>query len=247
MRLASRAIRILAGLTTAVLAMSPGDAAAACTGDCDGDGRVAINEIIRGVNIAIGIADLDACAAMDANGDDGVSIDELITAVNHGLDGCPGTGSPTATPSGGPPPSATPTATEAPGLPPTNADDLAVWLRAGDYLDWNHESGIHPSTGPHFGRVRTFLNSPLFASLEDERLSHPAGAAAVKELYGTSGSEVRGWSVSVKLQDASADGNGWYWFEAFDDKVYTSSVGAQGCTGCHSLGRDFVRIPFPLQ
>ncbi len=246
MRAASRAIRILAWLTTA-LATSPAQAMAVCSGDCDGDGSVSINEIISGVNIAIALADLDLCAAIDADGDGSVSISELITAVNHGLDGCPGTETATATPSGTPGALPTPTATEASALPPTNADDLVVWLRAGNYLGWRHESGIHASAGPHFGRVRTFLNPALFASLDDGQLSHPAGAAAVKELYGGSGSEVRGWSVTVKLQDESANGNGWYWFEGFDDTVYASGIGVQGCAGCHSLGSDFVRIPFPLQ
>ena len=68
----------------------------------------------------------------------------------------------------------------------------------------------------------------------------------MKELYGSSGSTVRGWSVMVKLQDDSDAGNGWYWYEAFNTFT-TDGIGHTGCTTCHSAGRDFIRIPFPLE
>lgn len=60
-----------------------------CVGDCDGEGTVAINELILGVNIALGSADVSQCEAMDPNGNGEVSINELISAVNNALDGCP--------------------------------------------------------------------------------------------------------------------------------------------------------------
>jgi hypothetical protein len=63
-------------------------AAGACTGDCDGDGEVAINEAIRGVNIALGNAPVGDCAQFDANGDGSVAVNELIAAVAAVLDGC---------------------------------------------------------------------------------------------------------------------------------------------------------------
>ena len=58
-----------------------------CVGDCDANGTVAINELIVGVNIALGLAARAACAAFDPNGD-GVSIDELIRGVSNALTGC---------------------------------------------------------------------------------------------------------------------------------------------------------------
>ena len=61
-----------------------------CFGDCNGDGSVSINELIRGVNIALGTADLDSCEAMDSDGDGIVAISELIRAVNAALLGCVG-------------------------------------------------------------------------------------------------------------------------------------------------------------
>ena len=62
--------------------------ASSCVGDCDGDGSVAINELIRGVNIALGDAPLTDCGSFDANGDGAVAINELIQAVNSALNGC---------------------------------------------------------------------------------------------------------------------------------------------------------------
>jgi DNA-binding beta-propeller fold protein YncE len=60
-----------------------------CTGDCNGNGTVAINELIVGVNIALGNSPVSACAAFDANGNGAVTINELIAAVNAALNGCP--------------------------------------------------------------------------------------------------------------------------------------------------------------
>ena len=51
-------------------------------GDCDGDGRVTIDELILGVNIALGAQPVTACPAFDTDFSGNVSIDELIAAVN---------------------------------------------------------------------------------------------------------------------------------------------------------------------
>ncbi|MBX3027441.1 hypothetical protein KF840_21290 [bacterium] len=59
-----------------------------CVGDCNGDGMVAINELITGVNIALGATPLSACPSFDVNGDNMVGINELITAVNNALGSC---------------------------------------------------------------------------------------------------------------------------------------------------------------
>ncbi len=61
---------------------------APCPGDCSGDGEVAVNELIVGVNIALGNAPASTCPAFDRNGDGSVSIAELIAAVNAALNGC---------------------------------------------------------------------------------------------------------------------------------------------------------------
>jgi K319-like protein/Regulator of Chromosome Condensation (RCC1) repeat protein/regulator of chromosome condensation (RCC1) repeat-containing protein len=63
----------------------------ACIGDCNADGRVSVDELIRGVNIALGTLDVDACPSVDRNADGAVSISELIAAVGAALNACPPT------------------------------------------------------------------------------------------------------------------------------------------------------------
>lgn len=61
---------------------------AACVGDCDGGGSVTVDEIVRGVNIALGTAAADDCPAFDGDGSGSVTVDEVVTAVNSALNGC---------------------------------------------------------------------------------------------------------------------------------------------------------------
>jgi hypothetical protein len=49
---------------------------------------VSIDELIKGVSVAIGAAPLSVCGAFDTNMDDAVTIDEVIGAVNAALSGC---------------------------------------------------------------------------------------------------------------------------------------------------------------
>ncbi len=60
-----------------------------CYGDCNGNGAVAINELVIAVNIALGNATVDACSIADDDGNGQVSISELVKAVNRALYGCP--------------------------------------------------------------------------------------------------------------------------------------------------------------
>lgn len=61
----------------------------ACTGDCNGEDEVTVDEIITGVSVALGNTAVETCYALDANDDAEVTVDEIITAVNHALNGCP--------------------------------------------------------------------------------------------------------------------------------------------------------------
>jgi hypothetical protein len=69
-----------------------GSAGIACQGDCNDNGVVSVDEIIRGVVIATGALEVGNCPAFDANGDGRVSINELIGAIAKALEGCTGTG-----------------------------------------------------------------------------------------------------------------------------------------------------------
>lgn len=132
---------------------------------------------------------------------------------------------------------------------PTEPAALQAWLAARSYEEWQAERAPHPSSGPHGGKVRTFVSASLAGSLA-AGVDHPRGAAAVKELYG-SGAEVTGWAVSVKLADDSADGDGWYWYEVFSTAPGApadyAGVGLDLCSDCHVAGEDYVLIPYPLQ
>ena len=85
--------------------IGPTGALAQCVGDCDGDGMVRIAEIIRGVSVALGRADITDCAPLDRNRDDRVTVAELVLAVKNAIGGCPETMTPTLVE-----PSETPTA-----------------------------------------------------------------------------------------------------------------------------------------
>jgi hypothetical protein len=69
----------------------------ACAGNCDGSPAVTVDELIRGVNIALGILPVDACPSFDINGTGDVTVEELIRAVGNALNGC-GALPPTALP-----------------------------------------------------------------------------------------------------------------------------------------------------
>src|SRR5437879_732760 len=103
---------LLAGAFVAILAAP----ARACTGDCNGNGTVTVDELLHGVDIALGKLPLSGCAAFDTNGDGRVMIDELLSGVGGALGGCPPTPTPTATASATP--SATPTITPTANQPP---------------------------------------------------------------------------------------------------------------------------------
>ena len=78
----------VAVLGAALTVLSARPAAAQCAGDCDGDGEVAINELIIGVNIALGFSEVLDCPSFDTNTDGSVAVNELISGVNALLNGC---------------------------------------------------------------------------------------------------------------------------------------------------------------
>lgn len=133
---------------------------------------------------------------------------------------------------------------------PTSSAELFAYVQSGVYRAFAAESGVHPSAGPHGGSVRTFVNDVLAGSLAAGGATHPAGAAAVKELYAADRTTLTGWAVEVKAAPDSDGGRGWYWYEVFstsDGSRPIEGFGNASCTGCHAQGLDYVRIPYPLQ
>ena len=60
-----------------------------CIGDCNGDGNVPVDELIKGVNIALGNTQPSACSQGVPSGTT-VDIALLVKAVNAALNGCGG-------------------------------------------------------------------------------------------------------------------------------------------------------------
>jgi len=57
-------------------------------GNCDHNGTVTIDELVKGVDIVLGSFPLDNCPEFDCNGNGEVTVDCLVKAVNHALNGC---------------------------------------------------------------------------------------------------------------------------------------------------------------
>ena len=66
-------------------------AQALCAGDCNGDGLVGVDEVVRYVTLALGTNQYRVCPPGDVNGDRSVTVDELLQAVGSTLEGCPAT------------------------------------------------------------------------------------------------------------------------------------------------------------
>src|ERR1700675_3615440 len=80
----------LPGAVAAVMVLlHPTTLCAACVGDCNADGMVTVDELLQGVNIALGNAPATGCSALDVNNDGEVTINALLAGVNAKLNGCP--------------------------------------------------------------------------------------------------------------------------------------------------------------
>src|SRR5579862_3113320 len=125
------------GVLVSMLVVADARATRACVGDCNGDGQVAIAELIVGVRILLGQAALSECPSFDADMSGGVSIAELVQAVAAALEGCPATpvptssATPTATRSDTATPAESPTAT----VPPTATATPTIPMVSGRWLE----------------------------------------------------------------------------------------------------------------
>jgi hypothetical protein len=79
---------VIVGLAAAPADGQPVACIPTCPGDCDASASVSVNELVRGVSIALGRASVDECASLDTDGSGAVSVDELVGAVQHLLQGC---------------------------------------------------------------------------------------------------------------------------------------------------------------
>lgn len=131
---------------------------------------------------------------------------------------------------------------------PDSRSELEPFLERGDYLSFARESAPHPSAGPHFGDVVTYLSPALEASLAAGNTTHPVGAGSVKELFGRDGStEPLGFTVYVKVLEGDGP-ESYYWYESFEGRRFADGVDEGVCTGCHSASSSEVVLSnFPLE
>lgn len=91
-RVSRRLHRVVAGAMLACVLLAtarPAVVGAACTGDCNGDAAVTVDDLLTMVNVALDNVTVDHCAAGDVNGDDAITIEEILAAVNYALTACP--------------------------------------------------------------------------------------------------------------------------------------------------------------
>lgn len=70
------------------LLFTPAAHAQQCVSDCEGDGVVTVDELLRCINIALGSTATEDCPSCDANDDTAVTVDELIRGVTAALNNC---------------------------------------------------------------------------------------------------------------------------------------------------------------
>lgn len=135
-------------------------------------------------------------------------------------------------------------------VPPTETAQLVNWLNGGYYANWYKESKVHQSFGPH-DDVLVFYNDALEKSMKAGNKSHPVGSSSIKEQY--KDGKHYGWSISIKIEEESASGDGWYWMETLDKKdlsqVVFAKMGEPACAGCHVRpgNKDMILSGYPLK
>lgn len=145
---------------------------AQCVGDCSGDNRVSMAELVTATRLALG--ESASCAAADRDGN-GVTVDEVVASVNSASGGCAQLATPT--------PSSTPTPTmpQATATPTTTVDgcgDGMVDLAIGETCDDGNT--VDGDSCPANCRIATCALDLTSSVQVDVRVEVPAG----KEIVG---------------------------------------------------------------
>jgi parallel beta-helix repeat protein len=75
-------------LTLALLAVAGAAPAQPCPGDCNGDRRVTVDELLTGIGVGLDETVVGACPAFDLDGDYAVAVHELVRGMHSISDGC---------------------------------------------------------------------------------------------------------------------------------------------------------------
>jgi hypothetical protein len=60
-----------------------------CAGDCDGNWRVSVAEVISGIRMMVDAVPIGECSRMDSSADGLITVNEVVYALRHSLEGCP--------------------------------------------------------------------------------------------------------------------------------------------------------------
>ena len=151
-----------AGVALAAVALAPASVTAACTGDCDASSDVTIDELVRGITIALGDREITWCPAFDRDANKSVTVDELTAGVVAALHGCP---------------VATSTATPTPTTSPTAPTGPTPEIRFNEVAE---SAGLIVNKLPpreHGSCLQPFDNSFPLAGVECQSENFAAGAA----------------------------------------------------------------------
>ncbi len=148
-------------------------AAQPCTGDCNGDRDVTVDELITCVNIALATQPLAQCPECNAGTDADVDIDDLVGAVNRSLNECPPLFTATPTES----PTATGTSTPTSTVAPTETETKTptATLAANTATPTLTES---PTRTPSDTETPTPTESPTATATASETPGTPVGTAS---------------------------------------------------------------------
>lgn len=129
-----------------------------------------------------------------------------------------------------------------PQTPPQGETAIKAWLATGDYKKWHCEDAEHDARSPSPHGVNRICSNDILSS-NPAGATYKAKSAAVKELWDMKGGKVIGYAVYLKLQDDSAGGAGWYYYEdnptinppggVVADGVGTSGNPKTVCVACH--------------
>lgn len=230
-------LKVVLALLLTIALEGPAMPAWACACDCDGSGEVTIDEILTGLNIALGERPPGDCVVCDADQSGAVEVDEVVAAVNAALSGCPATPTPSV-----PSPTLTSVATPTPGL-------VATPIFPASYRNTFAEVRDCRFSVEHGGVAIRVLANPVAAGpyLRDEN-PLPVGSVVVKEEYVAADCKddsklIRWRAMRKETPGFDSDDGDWHWqwvnrdrTVAFDDK--------QTCIGCHlapsCVARDYM-------
>jgi hypothetical protein len=130
-------------------------------------------------------------------------------------------------------------------------DDMAIaeeiWEEIQGWESWDEKApwtGIQPSAdGTHGSHVRITFNEAAAGAWGEDAL--PFGSVSVKRGYDSADDSAPRNFVTVmkKIEGYDPDNGDWFWLRIGDDGTPSDTEIGQAafCSGCHSVGTDYLR------